>query len=109
MCGVGEGVGSRALFSECMLGLQMAVGGRKEECVLSPFLSPGPVVFCVLRLSGRKRCPGAGTGQRLVGELGSLPQGALCSRVLERGRGAGQVNSAGGPWEQQRNPESHWG
>lgn len=64
------------------------VGGRKSG--LCPFLSPIPVVFCVLRLCpGRKWHLGTGMGQGLVGELGSPPQGALCSRVLERGRGAG--------------------
>ena len=98
MCGVGEGVASRTLFPESTLGLQMAVGGRKEECGLCPFLSPVPVMFCVLRLSpGRKRRLGTGTGQGLVGELGSPPQRALCSRVLERGTGVGQGNSSWWP------------
>lgn len=110
MCGVGEGVGSRTLFPESTLGLQMAVGGRKEECGLCPFLSPAPVMFCVLRLSpGRKQRLGTGTGQGLVGELGSPSQRALCSRVLETGTGVGQGTPAGGLWEQQRNPESHMG
>lgn len=82
MCGVGEGVGSRALFSECMLGLQMAVGGRKEECVLSPFLSPGPVVFCVLTLSWQEVTSGGWYGAEAGRRAGqpapgsSLLQGA---------------------------------
>ena len=45
--------GSRPLFPESTLGLQMAVAGRKEGCALCPFLSPFPAVFCLLRL-----CPG---------------------------------------------------
>ena len=82
VCGVGEGVGSRALFPECMLGLQMAVGGRMEECGLSPFLSPAPVVFRVLRLSWQEATSGgwygAGAGRRAgqPASESSLLQGA---------------------------------